>query len=54
MPRPVCGRKIPGGTCAELEGHKSMCMTQEQLNKYAEQMATLDPRNRRREREQGR
>lgn len=50
MTRKVCGRKIPGGTCAELEGHKSMCRTAEQLKKYNEQMAALDPRNRRRQR----
>ena len=23
--RPGCGRTIPGGYCAELEGHKGMC-----------------------------
>ena len=47
MTRPPCGRKIPGGTCAELEGHKSMCMTAEQIKKYNERMTALDPRWRR-------
>lgn len=49
--RPTCARPIPGGTCAELQGHKSMCRTAEQAEKYAAQMAALDPRNRRRARE---
>jgi heme/copper-type cytochrome/quinol oxidase subunit 2 len=56
--RETCGRELHNragqylGTCAELEGHKSACMTAGELAEYNEQMAALDPRNRRRAREQ--
>jgi hypothetical protein len=49
--RPPCGRELDTGTCAELQGHKSMCRTSAEADRYAKQMAALDPRAARWDRE---